>query len=152
MDEYFRWNSDGVVQAVSALGSAAILLAFAMADRLADTGLGYGSRAFHVVLVGLAVALAAPVGFRERHAMLALRPVAGAVALACVLVPIVGRRLVPPVPGITSHLPGIVVVLAVAAFIPAACVIASTFSPRWRAFLAYCRAPSVWSGPRGGAA
>jgi hypothetical protein len=150
--QYFRWNADGLVQAISGLGSAAILLTFAMADRLADTGLGYRSPGIHLVLVGLAFALAAPVGLRERHAMLALRPIAGALALACLLVPTVGWRFIPPAPGVTAHLPGIVIGLAVAAFIPAACVTASTFGRHWQAFLAYCRAPSVWNGPHGGAA
>lgn len=80
--------------------------------------------------------------------MLALRPVAGAAALACLVVPAVGWRLVPPARGATAHLPAIVVVLAVVAFVPAACVFGSTFGQRWRDFLAYCRTRSVWSRPR----
>ena len=147
MAEYFRWNADGLVQAVSGLSAAAILLTFAMVDRLADTGLGYDSHQTHLLLVAMAVVVAAPVGLRERHAMLALRLIAGIVAVVCLLVPIIGWRLIPPAHGTTAHLPAIVVVLAAAAFAAAICVFASTFGERWQAFLAYSRRKSVWSMP-----
>ncbi len=149
--DYFRWNADGVVQAVSLLGSAAVLLTFAMLDRLADTGLGYGGHATHLAMLALAVALAGPIGFRERHTMLALRPIMGAMALACCLVPTVGWLVIRPTQGVTAHLPIACIVLAVLAFIPAASVLAVTSRERWQVFLDYCRAPSMWSRPRDGA-
>ena len=145
---YFQWNSDGLVGAVSALSSAAILLAFAMLDRLADAGLGYASRTVHLVLMALAVALAAPVGLRNRRAMLALRPMTFGIALACLGMPAFGWRLIPPAPGVTAHLPAFAVILAIVAFVPAAGVLAATRGPRWQAFRAYCRTPSVWNRPR----